>query len=45
MEKIQLSFRPDQLKQLRDTSQELGLSIAGVVRLAVYFYFQDKGET
>ena len=44
MDRIQISFKEQQLKQLRNESEKLGLSIASIVRLAVNDFFKHEGN-
>lgn len=42
-ERITISFNSKQVNQLRNESNQLGSSIASVVRLAIRDYFENKG--
>ena len=42
LERTQINFTQNQMQQLKNESKETGVSIAGLVRLAVKDYFEKE---
>ena len=44
LERIQINFTPTQIDRLKNESKKTGVSIAGLVRLAVQDYFNKEAD-